>query len=61
MINYFQVKKAAVDIVRDLTGSNDGLILSKYADVALPSLSRLLSENKVCVCVIVYAEVAVSC
>ncbi|KAK0573621.1 hypothetical protein LWI29_011044 [Acer saccharum] len=41
------VKKAAVDIVRGLTGSEDGLqSLSSYAGIALPSLSRLLSENK---------------
>ncbi|KAK3223059.1 hypothetical protein Dsin_010084 [Dipteronia sinensis] len=41
------VKKAAVDIVRGLTGSEDGLqSLSSYARIALPSLSRLLSENK---------------
>uniref|UniRef100_A0A2P2K4M8 Protein HGH1 homolog n=1 Tax=Rhizophora mucronata TaxID=61149 RepID=A0A2P2K4M8_RHIMU len=41
------VKKAAVDIVRDLTGSDDGVLsLSKHANVVLPSLSRLLSENK---------------
>lgn len=41
------VKKAAVDIVRGLTGSVDGLqSLSKYSKIALPSLARLLSENK---------------
>ncbi|XP_044494549.1 protein HGH1 homolog [Mangifera indica] len=41
------LKKAAVDIVRGLTGSEDGLqSLSKYAKIALPALSRLLSENK---------------
>ncbi|KAJ0095721.1 hypothetical protein Patl1_15906 [Pistacia atlantica] len=41
------LKKAAVDIVRGLTGSDDGLqSLSKYAKIALPPLSRLLSENK---------------
>ncbi|KAJ4711335.1 ARM repeat superfamily protein [Melia azedarach] len=41
------VKKAAVDIVRGLTGSEDGLqTLSHYSKIALPSLSRLLSENK---------------
>lgn len=41
------VKKAAVDIVRGLTGSEDGLqSLSKYSKIALPSLARLLSENK---------------
>ncbi|XP_021890523.1 protein HGH1 homolog [Carica papaya] len=41
------VKKAAVDIVRGLTGSEDGLqSLSKHAKVLLSSLSRLLSENK---------------
>ncbi|KAK2991389.1 hypothetical protein RJ640_007853, partial [Escallonia rubra] len=37
------VKKAAVDIVQGLTGSEDGLqSLARYADVAIPSLSRLL-------------------
>lgn len=42
------MKKAAVDIVRDLTGSEDGLhSLSNYANTVLPSLSRLLSDDKV--------------
>ncbi|GLT27673.1 hypothetical protein SLA2020_026540 [Shorea laevis] len=42
-----QVKKVAVDIVRGLTGSEDGLqSLSSYAKILLPSLSRLLSEKK---------------
>lgn len=42
------VKKIAVDIVRDYTGSEDGLeSLGKYSDVVLPSLSRLLGEKKV--------------
>lgn len=42
-----QVTKAAVDIVRGLTGSDDGLkSLSIYAKTVLPSLSRLLSANK---------------
>lgn len=41
------VKKAAVDIVRDLTGAEDGLqSLAKYSDIALPSLFRLLAEKK---------------
>ncbi|TYH96621.1 hypothetical protein ES332_A12G189900v1 [Gossypium tomentosum] len=41
------VKKAAVDIVRDLTGSEDGLhSLSNYANTVLPSFSRLLSDDK---------------
>ncbi|XP_010527895.1 PREDICTED: protein HGH1 homolog [Tarenaya hassleriana] len=41
------VKKAAVEIVTGLTGSEDGLeSLSKYAKMLLPSLSRLLSESK---------------
>ncbi|KAJ0037502.1 hypothetical protein Pint_22750 [Pistacia integerrima] len=41
------LKKAAVDIVRGLTGSDDGLqSLSNYAKIALPPLSRLLRENK---------------
>lgn len=43
-----QVRKAAIDIVRGLTGSSDGLqSLTNYAKIALPSLSRLLSEKKV--------------
>nr|AAU93585.2 hypothetical protein SDM1_52t00011 [Solanum demissum] len=42
------VKKIAVDIVRDYTGSEDGLeSLGKYSNVVLPSLSRLLGEKKV--------------
>lgn len=42
------VKKLAVDIVRDYTGSEDGLeSLGKYSNVVLPSLSCLLGENKV--------------
>lgn len=46
--NQIQVKKAAVDIVRDLTGAEDGLqSLAKYSDIALPSLFRLLAEKKV--------------
>ncbi|KAL3511133.1 hypothetical protein ACH5RR_030534 [Cinchona calisaya] len=41
------VKKAAVDIVRDYTGSEDGLqMLGKYCGVVLPSLFRLLAEKK---------------
>ncbi|XP_021997251.1 protein HGH1 homolog isoform X2 [Helianthus annuus] len=41
------VKKAAVDIVRGLTGSEDGLqSLATYSKTVLPSLSRLLAENK---------------
>ncbi|KAK4788531.1 hypothetical protein SAY86_019850 [Trapa natans] len=41
------VKKAAVDIVRGLTGSEDGLqSLGTHAKILLPSLIRLLSENK---------------
>ncbi|XP_052305302.1 protein HGH1 homolog isoform X3 [Populus trichocarpa] len=41
------VKKAAVEIVRDLTGSEDGLLsLSKYASTMLPSLSQLLKDKK---------------
>ncbi|KAF2291920.1 hypothetical protein GH714_036112 [Hevea brasiliensis] len=41
------VQKAAVDIVRDLTGSEDGLLsLSKYANIVISSLSRLLSQKK---------------
>ncbi|PON57594.1 Armadillo-like helical [Parasponia andersonii] len=42
-----QVAKAAVDIVRGLTGSDDGLrSLANYANKVLPSLSRLLSAAK---------------
>ncbi|KAK9090715.1 hypothetical protein Sjap_023892 [Stephania japonica] len=42
-----QVRKAAVDIVRDLTGSADGLLsLAHYADIVLPALFRLLGEKK---------------
>ncbi|KAL0408686.1 UNVERIFIED_CONTAM: protein HGH1 [Sesamum radiatum] len=41
------IKKAAVSIVRDYTGSEDGLLsLGKYSSVAVPSLSRLLAEKK---------------
>ncbi|KAL8532507.1 hypothetical protein ACS0TY_008921 [Phlomoides rotata] len=41
------IKKAAVNIVRDYTGSEDGLqSLGKYSGVAVPSLSRLLAEKK---------------
>ncbi|KAJ8760843.1 hypothetical protein K2173_021881 [Erythroxylum novogranatense] len=41
------LKKAAVEIVRDLTGSEDGVLsLSKYANTVLPSLARLLGEKK---------------
>jgi hypothetical protein len=37
-----------VDIVRGLTGSEDGLqSLAKYSKIALPSLSRLLTGPKV--------------
>lgn len=44
------MKKLAVDIVRDYTGSEDGLeSLGKYANVVLPSVSRLLGEKKVAV------------
>lgn len=43
-----QVKKAAVDIVQGLTGSEDGLqSLCSHSDVLIPSLSRVLSEKKV--------------
>ncbi|CAH9129016.1 unnamed protein product [Cuscuta epithymum] len=41
------VKKAAVDIVRDYTGSEDGLhSLGEHSSILLPSLSRLLAESK---------------
>lgn len=43
-----QIKKAAVNILRDYTGSEDGLqSLEKYFDAAVPPLCRLLSEKKV--------------
>ncbi|CAI9096620.1 OLC1v1032811C1 [Oldenlandia corymbosa var. corymbosa] len=42
-----QVKKAAVDIVRDYTGSEDGIqMLGKYDRVVLSSLILLLAEKK---------------
>ncbi|KAJ6362790.1 hypothetical protein OIU78_003058 [Salix suchowensis] len=42
------VKKAAVEIVRHLTGSEDGLLsLSKHASTVLPSLSQLLKDKNV--------------
>lgn len=42
------MKKAAVDIVRDYTGSEDGLqMLGMYNSVVIPSLCRLLAEKKV--------------
>uniref|UniRef100_A0A2N9ELY8 Protein HGH1 homolog n=1 Tax=Fagus sylvatica TaxID=28930 RepID=A0A2N9ELY8_FAGSY len=42
-----QITKAAVDIVRGLTGSEDGLqSLAHYANTLLPSLSRLLTGHK---------------
>ncbi|KAF5183572.1 Hgh1-like protein [Thalictrum thalictroides] len=42
-----QVKKAAVDIVRDLTGSENELkALAHYSETVLASLSRLLGEKK---------------
>lgn len=48
MFIVIQIKKAAVNILRDYTGSEDGLrTLGKYAGVAVPSLSLLLAENKV--------------
>ncbi|KAJ4973392.1 hypothetical protein NE237_006566 [Protea cynaroides] len=41
------VKKAAVDIVRDVTGSEDGLLsLANYSEIVIPSLSHLLAEKK---------------
>lgn len=44
----WQIKKMAVDIVRGLTGSEDGLLsLTRHSDIALPSLSALLGEKKV--------------
>ncbi|XP_047342612.1 uncharacterized protein LOC124946091 [Impatiens glandulifera] len=45
--NKTPVKKAAVDIVRDLTGSEEGLLsLSAYSNTALASLASLMSEKK---------------
>ncbi|PWA70067.1 ARM repeat superfamily protein [Artemisia annua] len=42
-----QIKKVAVDIVRGLTGSDDGLqSLASYSKTAVPALSRLLGEKK---------------
>ncbi|XP_054792107.1 uncharacterized protein LOC129297792 isoform X4 [Prosopis cineraria] len=42
-----QITKVAVDIVRGLTGSDDGLqSLAKYAKTVLPSLSQLLAGPK---------------
>ncbi|KAJ6855641.1 hypothetical protein NC651_040322 [Populus alba x Populus x berolinensis] len=42
------VKKAAVEIARDLTGSEYGLLsLSKHASTVLPSLSQLLKDKEV--------------
>ncbi|XP_031744984.1 protein HGH1 homolog isoform X2 [Cucumis sativus] len=42
-----QLRKAAIDIVQGLTGSEDGMqSLAKYPDVLLPSLARLLKEQK---------------
>ncbi|GJU75833.1 protein HGH1 [Tanacetum coccineum] len=42
-----QIKKVAIDIVRGLTGSDDGLqSLATYSKTALPALSRLLGEKK---------------
>ncbi|KAK6133672.1 hypothetical protein DH2020_032582 [Rehmannia glutinosa] len=42
------IKKAAVNIVRDYTGSEDGLrSLGKYINLAVPSLSRLLEKKEV--------------
>ncbi|XP_050277069.1 uncharacterized protein LOC126718770 isoform X6 [Quercus robur] len=42
-----QITKAAVDIVQGLTGSEDGLkSLAHYANIVLPSLSRLLAGPK---------------
>ncbi|KAJ6855640.1 hypothetical protein NC651_040322 [Populus alba x Populus x berolinensis] len=41
------VKKAAVEIARDLTGSEYGLLsLSKHASTVLPSLSQLLKDKE---------------
>ena len=43
-----QITKAAVDIVRGLTGSEDGMqSLANHATTLLPALSRLLTAPKV--------------
>ncbi|KAG7016619.1 Protein HGH1-like protein [Cucurbita argyrosperma subsp. argyrosperma] len=42
-----QLRKGAIDIVQGLTGSEDGLqSLAKYPTVLLPSLARLMREQK---------------
>ncbi|XP_023551596.1 protein HGH1 homolog [Cucurbita pepo subsp. pepo] len=42
-----QLRKGAIDIVQGLTGSEDGLqSLAKYPSILLPSLARLLREQK---------------
>ncbi|CAM9001212.1 unnamed protein product [Rhodiola kirilowii] len=42
-----QVKKAAVDIVQGLTGSDEGIkSLASYSGVMLPALSRLVGDKK---------------
>ncbi|KAG6737949.1 hypothetical protein POTOM_059481 [Populus tomentosa] len=48
LLPHLYVKKAAVEIARDLTGSKDGLLfLSKHASTVLPSLSQLLKDKEV--------------
>ena len=48
LLYHIQVKKAAVDIVRGLTGSEDGMqALAKYSKVVLSKLSNLLGDPKV--------------
>ncbi|XP_078165008.1 ARM repeat superfamily protein [Carex rostrata] len=41
-----QLRKAAIDIVRGLTGSNEGIqTLASHSSLALPPLSRLLQDS----------------
>ncbi|EPS64082.1 hypothetical protein M569_10697 [Genlisea aurea] len=41
------IKRTAVNIIRDYTGSDEGLrSLGRYSDVAIPALSALLAEKK---------------
>lgn len=52
----FQITKAAVDIVRGLTGSAEGLqSLANYSNALLPALSRLLALPKVTRALMLYA------
>lgn len=43
---FLQLRKAAIEIVRGLTGSNEGIeTLASYSSLALPPLSRLLLDS----------------